>query len=66
MNSYFLRKKLTFLLLKVGGASDKPERGSKCIIINISGEGISEISINFIKVLGPRVLTFKRFPNIYY
>jgi hypothetical protein len=66
IDSYFLRKKLTFLPLKINGASDKPRKGSGYITVNISGEGISGIDIDFIKVLKPRILTFKRFPDIYY
>jgi hypothetical protein len=65
MDSYFLRKELTFLSLKVGGASDKPGRGSGCMTVDISGGGISGTGIDSVGVLGPRVLTFERFPDIY-
>jgi hypothetical protein len=66
MNSYFLRKKLTFLLLKVDGAFSKPGRGSECMTVNISGGDISKTGIDSVKVLRPRILTFERFPDIYY
>jgi hypothetical protein len=66
MDSYFLRKELIFLLLKVGGAFSKPGKGSEYITVNISGEGIFGTGIDFVKVLKPRILTFKRFPDIYY
>jgi hypothetical protein len=66
MDLYFLRKKPIFLLLKIGGVFNKSKRGSGYMTINISGEGISKIGINFIKVLRPRILTFKRFLDIYY
>jgi hypothetical protein len=65
MDSYFLRKELIFLLLKVDRAFSKSERGSECMTVDISGGGISGIGIDSVEVLGPRVLTFKRFPDIY-
>jgi hypothetical protein len=66
MDSYFLRKKLTFLSLKVNETSNKSERGSKYMTINISGGDIFKTGIDSVEVLKPRILTFKRFPDIYY
>jgi hypothetical protein len=65
MDLYLFRKELTFLLLKVGGAPDKPERGRGYATIGISEGGMTEVSINSAEVLRPYMLTFERLSDIY-
>jgi hypothetical protein len=66
MDSYFFKKKVTSLSLKVGGALGEPKRGRGCIIINVLKVAMGGINIDSEGVLGPRVLPFKRLLNIYY
>jgi hypothetical protein len=65
MDSYFLRKELTFLLLKVGGAPGEPGRGRGYVTIGVSGGGITGVGIDSARVLRPCVLTFERLSDIY-
>jgi hypothetical protein len=66
IDSYFFRKEVISLPLKVKGAPGKLKRGKGCIIIGVLKVVMGGININSERVLGPRVLPFKRLLDIYY
>jgi hypothetical protein len=66
INSYFFRKEMISLPLKVGGAPGELKRGKKYIIINVPEVVMGGINMDFKGVLRLRVLPFKRFLDICY
>jgi hypothetical protein len=66
IDSYFFRKEVTSLPLKVREVSSEPGRGKGCMTIGVPEVAMGGINIDFKRVLGPRVLPFKRLLDMCY
>jgi hypothetical protein len=66
IDSYFFKKEVTSLPLKVREALGEPGRGRGYITIDVPEIAMGGINIDSEGVLGPRVLPFKTLSNIYY
>jgi hypothetical protein len=66
MDSYFFRKEVISLPLKVEEASGELRRGKRYIIISVLEVAMGGIDMDFKGMLGLRVLSFERLLDIYY